>query len=473
MRSRPLTTTSLARKQRLAAAKLVRCRSDLRRFFSFANGWPVPDHQAELCRVLQHVEATPDARVIVTMPPRHGKSEVGSVTFPAWCLGRGQAGLGPIERVAIAAYGHALATTFTAAIRDAFLDESGPVRRVFPTTELATTAEHEWHFTGQPANRPNCIAVGIGGPFTGRGADLLVVDDPVKTAEEARSELQREKVWRWWKQVARTRLQPGGRVVVIMTRWHDDDLAGRFMEQGGWDLLHLPAIDDAGNALWPDAYPIEALEAIRSDLGEQEFEALYQSNPTPLSGDVWHFDWFADAEYAVASPCFVTVTAWDTAYETSKSADYTAWVRMGLDESGHFWVLGAGHRRMEFPDLERAVADGFGAPPDEPAVIEKAASGRSAIQTLRAGGRPIIPIKVELDKRARAAAVTGLAQGGRVHLPLSEPWAQQLMVELMAFPNGRHDDLHDAFVHALAYLRTKLPQRDARSLSGPAVRRAW
>lgn len=447
---------ALSPHQRLAL-HIRDCRRNLADFAGFVHGWSVPDHQQRICAAIERVEATPDARLVITMPPRHGKSETVTVAGSAWCLARGHYGLGPIERVAIVGYGQELAEGFSASVRDLFADASGPCRLVWPDCRMASSASVRWHFGGVPPSRPSCIAVGVGGPFTGRGADLILIDDPIKNSAEAHSEANRESQWAWWNTVARTRLQPGGRVVVIMTRWHEDDLAGRLLAMGGWEHLHLPALDDEGQALWPASYPASYLEKLRDD-EPRSFAALYQGTPTAAGGDVWQRDWFDETRYDVAPWCRLTVTAWDTAYETSKAADYTAWCRVGLTDMGHLFVLDAGRRKLEFPALVRAINDGAaGSEPDEVALVERAASGRSAIQVLRKDcQRMVVGLSVEADKAARARAVTPLAEAGRVHLPERAPWAELLLGELTSFPNGRHDDMHDAFVHALAYLRTKI-----------------
>lgn len=452
-----MSTAARARVE-AAEALLERCRRKLAHFVSFINGWSLPPHQVRICEALERVEATPDSRLVITMPPRHGKTEIGNIGFTAWALGRGRAGLGPIKRVAIASYGAEFAAGLSASVRDHFADDEDGCRMVWPQAQLgAQRSSDRWAFEGVRANRPSCVSTGTGGPLTGKGADLIIIDDPYKNSEEADSPGRRAQVWRWWTSVARTRLQPGGRVVVIQTRWHDDDLAGRLLQRPGWDLLHLPAISDEGAALWPAHYPLAALEAIQEDLGPRDFQALYQGNPVPDVGGIWKREWFDAVAYegAPAKPV-LAITAWDTALETTDGSDYTAWVRMGLDVAGHFWVLGAGRARLDFPDLVRAIDYGHGSPLSEAAVIERKASGHSALQAMRKGGRrPVIAIEAEVSKAARARPVTVLAESGRVHVPSDKPFGELLLGEVCRFPAAPHDDMHDAFVHALTYLSRK------------------
>lgn len=426
----------------------------------------MPDHQRRLAAALEWVEATPDARLVVSMPPGHGKSEV-CVSGVAWMLARGWAWDRPIHRAAVVSYNERLARGYSGSVRDRCA--SGWLARMYGLPGLAGDAEGEWRWRGEPVSRPTCQGIGVLGPLTGRHVDLLLVDDPIKTAEDAHSELYRERLWRWWTTVARERLQPGGRVVVVATRWVEDDLSGRLLRGGGWRELTLPALDEEGRALWPERYPVEHLQRVRADVGERVWQAMYQGDPTPEAGDLWRREWFDAAAYPPgrAPWCPVTVTAWDTAYETSRSADYTAWCRVGLDDQGHAWVLAAGRRRMEFPALLRAIEAGAGGPADEPAVVEQAASGRSAVQVLRREcRRPVIAIEAERDKAARARAVTDLAEAGRVHLPAGEAWAEELLGELTAFPTGRHDDRHDALVHALTWLRRRARRAEYAPMGG-------
>lgn len=428
---------------------------DLAAFVRHCTTWTIPSHQQEICRALEWVEATPGARLVITMPPRHGKSELASVHFPAWALGRNQAGLGPINRVGIAAYNKTFAASFSQAARDLYAVD-GAAQAVFCTAGLGAEAGARWSFAGTAANRPNCVADGIGGGFTGLGFDLLIIDDPIKTAEEAYSPTYRERNWRWWSMVARSRLQPGGRVVVIMTRWHEDDLVGRLLQKGGWEVLHLPALDDDGQALWPEQFPAETLLELQGE-DLRAFSAQYQGNPTPADGDVWRLDWFDGARYEPGTaPEYLlnVVTAWDTAYETSATSDYTAWCRVGLDAQGHLWVLDVGRRRMHYTELRRAIAEGLGYPVAEPALVEYQASGRSAVQDLASDClRPVIKVKAGGEsKSTRAYRVTSLAESGRLHVPMT-PAGEELLAELLAFPAGMHDDRHDALVHAAAYLQ--------------------
>lgn len=423
--------------------------------------WRLPYHQGRICRALERVERTPGARLIITMPPRHGKSELGSIAFPLFCLGRGFDTLAAyndperVHRVAIAAYGADLAIKFSAAIRDHIADQFDPVHDVFGSLRLSKKSDREWRLFPAPANRPSCIGVGVGGPFTGKGADLLIIDDPVKNYEDVRSSRKRDSVYDWYATVARTRMQKGGRIVLIMTRWHEDDLAGRLLAQGGWEHLHLRAIDGAGQALWPDTYPIEELLKIRAEIGSKNFQALYQGEPTFAEGNIWKRAWFDANAYDQPEdvpPLRWVVTAWDTAFKTGQQDDYTAWCTVGADKRGELWCLDMGHERLAFPDLVQAIESGHGRPTGETALVEDKASGQSAVQTItRNGRRPVVAVKADTDKESRAQAVTPFCEAGKLHLPRRHCDYEALVAECTSFPNGAHDDMMDALVHALRY----------------------
>lgn len=455
---------SSAERRRAVQSARQKARHDLSVYHAYTNGWSVPRHQHLMCEAMEWVERTPNARLVMVLPPRHGKTEV-EVSAIGWALARGQYGLGPIQRVCLAMYGEKLAASYTAQARDHFVG-AGYGARAFPGLALAGTAEAEWRFADVPPGRPSCIAVGVGGPFTGRGVDWLFIDDPIKTAEEALSAHHREKNFRWWQGVARDRLQPGGRVVVTLTRWHDDDLVGRLLEHdtGKWRVLHLPAINEDGEALWPEQYPVEALRDIRDGadgIGPSWFEAKFQGNPVPEKGSIWQRQWFDDVRYNPADRLPYLdpiITYWDTAFCTGEENDYSAWCRMGFcPQDGTYWVLNMGRKRMEFNDLERAIAAGCGGAPHEEAVIERKASGISAIQTLKRNcRRPVRDIKADHDKAVRARTVSGLAEAGKVRLPLGVPAVEEALAEIIRFPAAPHDDRHDAFVHGLRDMRDRM-----------------
>jgi predicted phage terminase large subunit-like protein len=400
---------------------------------------------------LEAVERGDISGSIICMPPRHGKSVLGTQIFPAWSLGRH-----PDRSIISASYGQELADDFGRTVRNMVSDPFHAA--IFPEFRLAQDATSMRRFSTTAGG--SYYAVGRGGAITGRGADLLLIDDPLKDAEEARSELTRRALHEWFKSVAYTRLQPGGAVVLISTRWHEDDLAGHLLREdpNGWVVLSLPAIAEvdesfrrAGDALWPEKFPLELLEIKRTVLGGAAFASLYQQRPAAAEGAVFKRQWW---RYYSEQPVFRRVVqSWDTAFKTGSENDFSACTTWGVADNGccllWFW-----RDRVEFPELKKRMNCLAEEWRPHQILVEDKASGQSLIQELRyASALPIIPIKVDKDKLARAEAITPLIEAGRVFLPESVPWLNDYVDELAAFPNGVHDDAVDSTTQALNYLR--------------------
>jgi predicted phage terminase large subunit-like protein len=306
-------------------------------------------------------------------------------------------------------------------------------------------------------------AVGIGGGLTGRGFDLGIIDDPTKDAEEAQSANIREKVWEWYRTVFRTRAAPGAAVIVVMTRWHHDDLVGRLLRLAAedpqadqWEVLHLKAITD-GQALWPERYPIEALEGIRTTIGSLAFASLYQGEPEIEGGNIVRREWWR--YYRELPKCTRIIHSWDTAFKGGKTDDWSVCTVWGESETGYH-LIDLWRGRVEFPELKRQVVALNDR--DRPAaiIVKDAASGQSLIQELRRGTRlPVLPVRPDRDKVRRLTAVTPLIEAGRVLLPERAPWLADYVDEMSAFPNGEHDDQVDSSSQALGWLALQ-PKRE-------------
>jgi predicted phage terminase large subunit-like protein len=265
----------------------------------------------------------------------------------------------------------------------------------------------------------------------------------------------------WLQNVAFTRLTPKGRVLAIATRWSERDPMGWIMQQPGWTILHLPAFAETatdplgreiGEALWPSHYPVEALEAIRADVGSRVFQTLYQGNVSASQGTIFKRDWFQ--HYATRPVDFRRVVqSWDTAFKTGATNDYSVCATFGETSSG-FYLLALYRAKVEFPELKRQVAQQADLWRPSEIVIEDKASGQSLIQELKlATTYPIVPVKIDRDKETRASAVTGYFECGRVLFPADAPWLADLEDELASFPGGLHDDCVDAISQALNRLR--------------------
>ncbi len=414
----------------------------------------LPAHLRILVGVLERVERGELDRVIICMPPRHGKSMTTSQLFPAWYLGRN-----PTKSIIASSYGQELASDFGRRTRN-FASERLH-RQIFPDCVIADDSDsvHRFHTTAGGAY----YAVGAGGPLTGRGADLLLIDDPIKSAEDARSAAFRRSLQDWYESVAYTRLEPGGAVVLIQTRWHESDLAGWLLKEHaseGWKVISLAAIGETnegwrnkGDPLWGARFPLETLARIREAIGTAAWTALYQQRPVSEEGGVFKRQWWR--EYAGVVECHRTIFSLDCAFKTGQANDYSVVAVVGEAKDGYY-LRHVSRGRWEFPELKRqsvALAEIW---KPHAVLIEDAASGQSLIQALKAETRlPILPVKPMGDKQSRAHAVSPLVESGRVFVPSEAPWLADFLDEATSFPSSAHDDQIDAIAQALSYLRGK------------------
>ncbi len=367
---------------------------------------------------------------MIFMPPRHGKSELASKRFPAWCLGRD-----PKRQIIAASYNSDLANDFGRNVRNLVAEPE--FSQVFPQVTLAPDS--------QAANRMNTnhggtyVAAGVGTAVTGRGAHIALIDDPFKDREEADSERRRDVVWDWYRSTLYTRLMPGGAVVLIQTRWHEDDLAGRILEQeaGQWDVLELPALHPERGALWPEWYPVEALERIKATVGPREWSALYQQQPQPDEGTFFQRGWFK--EWDKLPDCRFYLTS-DFAV-TDGGGDYTVLTVWGIAADGDVyraaqwkgqttsdvWI----ERMLDLVARWKPLA-AFG----EGGVIQKAVQPmlkrrmRERNVHCRLEWLPSVS-----DKPTRARSFQAMAATGRVHFERGAD-----LSEFLVFPAGKHDD---------------------------------
>lgn len=422
--------------------------------------WKPARHLDAVCERLEAVESGRCRRLILALPPRHGKSEIASRGFPAWVLGRN-----PEREILLASYSAELAFDFSRMAR-ALLRDWGPrlwgVRLAHDSSSVG-----RWGIDG---HRGGLVAAGVGGPFTGRGADVLIIDDPIKNADEAASDIIRQRQWEWYRTTARTRLAPGGAIVVIQTRWHEDDLTGRLLADaaaGGeqWEVLSLPAMADeddplgrsVGDPLWPARFPLPELEAVKRAVGSRVWAALYQQRPSPEEGGIIKRAWwrFYDTPPADFEQMLIS---WDLAFKNVESSsgnpDYVVgqvWGRRGAD----CYLLDQERGRWDFVETV-AVVERLAArwPEARPVLIEDAANGPAVIASLRRKLGAILPVKPEGGKVARVNAISPWLESGNVYLPApaTHPWVQELIEEAAAFPNGRHDDQVDSMSQALIRL---------------------
>ncbi|MCC7306228.1 MAG: phage terminase large subunit [Acidobacteria bacterium] len=416
-------------------------------------------HHLFICGHLQRVTSGDARRLMIFVPPRHGKSELVTVRYAAWRLIRE-----PELRVIVGCYNQKLANRFSRKIK----------RLVACRTEISKQkhAAEEWETTVGGGVK----AVGVGAGITGFGGDLIIIDDPVKGRASADSRTLRDSTWDWYKDDIHTRLEPDGAVIVIQTRWHDDDLAGRLlkdMDDGGekWESVRLAALAEPeggdgldplgraeGEALWPERFDAEALLAIKRRLGPRSFAALYQQRPQPLGGTIFRPEWFT--RRAAKAPAGLRwARGYDLAVSLKDSADYTASFRCALDtKTGDLYIADGFRKRIEFPEQRRYVLERMAAEPATAHGIELALHGKALVQDLRrdprAAGRSLRGVKVDGDKLLRAEAWASLAEEGKIVL-VNGPWIDNFIDEACRF-TGRgdaHDDQIDAVSLAVQMLR--------------------
>ena len=439
------------------------CRKRLLPFIMKANpsylpGWVHKDICQRLERFSQQVANKESPRLMITMPPRAGKSEIASKTFPAWHLGRH-----PDHEFISASYSGALANDFSRKVRN--LMREPMYQSIFPTRlDPDTQAVSYWATTEGGGFLP----AGTGGAITGRGAHVACIDDPVKNREEAESELIRQQIWDWYTSTLYTRLAPGGGLLVIQTRWHFDDLAGRLLEQvedsEQWELVEYPAIavtDEKyrkkGEALHPERYDIDALRRIERTIGPRDFQALYQQKPSPDEGE-----YFTKAMIRYYRPNELPdrstlrfYTAWDTAVATKEINDWSVGVTVALDQHENIWLVDLFRQRVDSRDLVEEILDTWELWRSDITGIEdgviKHAIGPfldQRIKERRAFSFNYEGLKVgKADKVARARSIQGRMRQGKVYIPESAGFTPDLVNEMLQFPNGKHDDQVDALAH--------------------------
>lgn len=414
----------------------------------------LPAHLALIADRLEAVERGDVRRLLICLPPRHGKSLLTSQLFIAWFLGRH-----PSEHAILAMHGQEIADSFGRIIRNTL---TGPMHQaIFPASRVSTDASAAHRFALMQGG--SFRAVGKGSGLAGYGADMFVLDDLVRDAEEAQSETMRRSTWEWLTQVAFTRLSPTGRAVLIGTRWHERDVIGTLLAEHGdeWELIRLPAFAeendplgrDEGAALWPDRFGLADLESMKRQLGGIAWSALYQQTPQPPEGRLYRRDWFGTfAEPLPRSEYIRIALSLDCAAKIGATNDYSAAVVIG-ERSDGFDVLHAWRDRLEYGPLRDVVLQlARDWRPDE-ILIEDASAGTALIQQLNAEtALPVIGIRPVTAKPNRAMSVLGLIESRRVSVPERAEWLDDFLCDVCSFPSGRHDDYTDALVQALRHL---------------------
>lgn len=434
----------------------LECRSSLLRYIErLSPEAPPARHHRLLIEKLEAVERGEIKRLMVFMPPGSAKSFYASVMFPGWYLGRN-----PARNVIAASYGQELADKFGRKVRG-FV--SGPEWADIFANGLSKESTSAGRWALQSGGE--YYAVGLQGGITGFRADLGIIDDPVKSREEAESPTIRKKIKDAYKDDFWTRLKPGAAVIVIMTRWHPDDLAGWLLseqESGGerWEVLSLPMLaeknDPLGRAvdepLWPEWFTSDMISEARRD--SRKWSALYQQRPVPLEGGIFKAHWFKRYE-APKDEYDQVVQSWDTAYKPGQLNDPSCCTTWGVRKDGYD-LLDVLCKRLEYPDLKSRVIEHAARWNAAAVLIEDKASGQSLLQDLRREtALPAIAINPKGDKVMRASAVSSLIEAGKVALPQHAAWLTDYEMEMLTFPNAPHDDRVDATSQFLEWIRAK------------------
>ena len=474
-----------------ATKELARC--DFSYFIDYDSDFMDRDgkHLDVLDETLMKVSSGELKRVIVTMPPRHGKSERVSRKFPAWHIGRN-----PNDEIILASYSVDLSRGFSRIARDTL---SGHTDVFGVEIDPNNQSSESWGIKGK---RGGVHAAGVGGPITGKGARIAIIDDPVKNAEEANSEVMREKIWEWYVSTLYTRLTPDGRILVVMTRWHEDDLVGRLLkkerediENGThkgerWTVINFPAIaEDAdylgrsvGQPLWPEhGFDTERLAQIQSDVGSYVFNALYQQRPSAAGGTIFkreHFRYFRE-ELIHGIPYFIVgekkydkFKCWafqtvDTANSEKTINDYFVVSTWYVTPDSDLLWYDAYRTHVTGPDQKPLIRELALRYRVKFTAIEDKTFGTNLIQEAKREGMSIRPIKVDKDKVTRSLVIAARYEVGKVWHRENMPNLTDVEDELLSFPRGKHDDTVDTasmageVVHVLV-LPYEHPERRSR-----------
>ena len=433
-------------------------------FLSFVQEvWPgfiYGRHHARMAKEFERVANGECKRLIINLGPRHTKSEFSSYLLPAWFLGRF-----PEKKVIQCSHTAELAVGFGRKVRN--LVGSDEYQSIFPGVGLQTDSKAAGRWNTSSGG--DYFAIGINGAVTGKGADLLIIDDPHSEGDAVIAQYNPEvydKVFSWYSSGPRQRLQPGGAIIIVMTRWSLRDLTGQILESaamGGdkWDVIEFPAILPSGNPLWPEFWPLEELMAVKAEIPSGKWQAQYQQQPTSDSTAIVKREWWQKWEEKKPPKCDFLLMSMDTAFEKKTSADYSAIVIFGVwsnPEDGdqpNLILLEAWRERLEFPELKAKTLEFYKEWEPDGVIIEKKASGAPLIYELRRMGIPVqefTPSRGQ-DKISRLNAVSDMFASGKVWAP-STRWAEEVIDEVASFPSGRNDDFVDAVSLALARFRS-------------------
>ncbi len=421
--------------------------------------WPAfiqGKHHKTYAEKLQNVADGKSTRLIVNMPPRHTKSEFASYLFPSWLMGRK-----PTSKIIQATHTSELAVGFGRKVKN--LIDSSEFSDIFPGVSLATDAKASGRWSTNKGGE--YYAVGVGGALAGRGADLLIIDDPV-SEQDALSPSALDNIYEWYTSGPRQRLQPGGSIIIVMTRWSVRDLTAKVLKkqaEGGadqWEVVEFPAIfPETDNVLWPEYWKKEELEAVRSSIPIGKWNAQYLQNPTAEEGAIIKREWWNIWENNDPPQVSYIIQSYDTAYSKSERADYSAITTWGIfspeeSDTEAIILLDAQRGRWDFPELKEVAQKLYREYDPDMVLIEQKATGTPLTHELRRMGIPVTPFTPSrgADKFTRMNSCAPIFESGMVWRPDTR-FADEVVEECAAFPNGENDDLADSMTQAILRFR--------------------
>ena len=430
-----------------------------KRFIPFVKHvWPEfieGDHHRKIAKKFEDIANGKIKRLIVNMPPRHTKSEFASYLFPAWMVGKN-----PKLKVIQTTHTGELAVRFGRKMKN--LVDTSEFAQVFEDCKIAADSKAAGRWETNKGGE--YYAAGIGGAITGRGADLLIIDDP-HSEQDALSETAMDSAYEWYTSGPRQRLQPGGAIVIVMTRWSTKDLTGKLLKAQSepkadqWEVIEFPAILPSNKPVWSNYWKLEELEGVKASLSEGKWQAQWQQNPTSEEGSIIKREWWKEWKEKEIPDLVHIIQSYDTAFSKKETADFSAITTWGVfyppNKGPHLILVDVRKGRWDFPELKKIALEEYKYWEPETVIIEAKATGTPLTHELRQTGVPVVnftPSKGN-DKHVRVNSVAPLFEAGKIYYPADKRWAEEVIEECAAFPYGEYDDLVDSTTQALMRFR--------------------
>ena len=430
-----------------------------KRFIPFVKHvWPEfieGKHHVKIAKKFEDIASGKIKRLIVNMPPRHTKSEFASYLFPAWMVGKN-----PKLKVIQTTHTGELAVRFGRKMKN--LVDTSEFAQVFEDCKIAADSKAAGRWETNKGGE--YYAAGIGGAITGRGADLLIIDDP-HSEQDALSETAMDSAYEWYTSGPRQRLQPGGAIVIVMTRWSTKDLTGKLLKAQSepkadqWEVIEFPAILPSNKPVWSNYWKLEELEGVKASLSEGKWQAQWQQNPTSEEGSIIKREWWKEWKEKDIPDLIHIIQSYDTAFSKKETADFSAITTWGVfyppNKGPHLILVDVRKGRWDFPELKKIALEEYKYWEPETVIIEAKATGTPLTHELRQIGVPVVnftPSKGN-DKHVRVNSVAPLFEAGKIYYPADKRWAEEVIEECAAFPYGEYDDLVDSTTQALMRFR--------------------